>query len=128
MKVLKKEIIFIMILLIMISCKPFDSNNYNMKLLQGEWYLKSISSKSQNKQVKIDDPTSLNFEEDICIESFQDTPITNKYHVDVKNYMITLTDSAKNTQSKFLLSKLVKDSLILENDVYIYKYTSRTDN
>lgn len=115
---------YLLLILTFNACNRFDSNAYNDKIVQGSWALTSIYNKETSQSLINDKKSILKFESDTCTEYFSESvDIQKKYQFKINNYRLLLTDPQKKSQNSFLIYKLIKDSLILENDSYLFKYT-----
>ena len=121
-----RNIIFlILILYSFVACKRFDSNTHNLQMLQGHWDLTNIWSKVDSSTIKAPRSSTLTFELNSCSEQYLDSIYKNiNYKFQIKNYQLELIDSVNNKKNMFVISKLIKDTLVLENDSYLFTYVA----
>lgn len=122
---MRKIFCVILLLFVLVACKRFDGNTHNLQMIQGTWNLTSIWSKADSAKVKTPQNSSLKFESNSCKEQYLDSiykNIENKFQIN--NYQLELIDSVNNKRNTFLISKLIKDTLVLENNSYLFTYVN----
>ena len=125
---MKKKLFFALLVLSFVACKRFDSNAYNHRMIQGSWKLNSIWSKKDSSSVIMKNKPTLVFLDSICSEQYIDSLNINiDYKFQINSYHLLLTDSVQNKKNNFLISKLIRDSLILENDTHRFTYLPSKD-
>lgn len=126
-----KYFLFSLFLLsILHSCVPFDSNDYNKKMIQSTWIQVELEYFAEDGDSIIveeaEGHTVLAFTVDSCHEQLLDLNTTAQYSYDIKDYVLKLEKDAENI-NYFEIEKLTSDSLILSSAYFVRKYIKRAD-
>lgn len=122
----KNFIVFALLLTTCFSCKRFDSDKLNHKLIQGEWKQTEIiyteTDEEGTRQVKRDAGTAiLKFQADSCTETMPDSKNIKHYTFQIKDYILQLKE--ENLPVNYLeVVKLTDDSLILQTKYQRWGY------
>lgn len=127
---MKIKNIFLLFVILLVGCTPYNNNEVNRKLIQGKWSQVSLSSidKDQsklNEEIVMNNAT-LYFWGDSCIEQIKDISEEKKFKVKINNFIIGLEE--EGVPINYLkIAKLTSDSLILHTNEKILKYSKEKD-
>lgn len=111
------SIILVLVSSLFFSCTPYNSDQANKKMLQGEWLLVDST---------IVDSVMLIFDADVCREYIPSKDYEATYKLSIRNYWLTLHES-DSSRLRFDIVALSNDSLVLDNGnrIGIYKKIAR---
>lgn len=127
---MKKVLIALLIPFVGFACTPFDSNQYNKKLIQHSWQQVEISYPDKLGDSLITEQskgvTILTFTPDSCFEKLQDLKTSIHYSYDIKDYILKLERDSNNI-NYLNIQKLTTDSLILYSNYRFWRYIKKAD-